>query len=73
MWRNRFVEELDKSGILYLDASRLSLENRDAYGIPLFPEKGTHWNQLAAALATREIVELIRKTGHYEVDDFEFG
>ncbi len=72
-WRNRFVEELDKSGILYLDASRLSLENRDAYGIPLFPEKGTHWNELAAALATREIVELIRKTGHYEVDDFEFG
>jgi hypothetical protein len=70
---HRFVEELDKRGILYLDASRLTIEKRDTYGMPLFPKKGTHWNQLAAALATREIVELIRKTGDYEVDDFKFG
>ncbi len=70
---HRFVEELDKRGILYLDASRLTMENRDTYEVPLFPEKGTHWNQLAAALATREIVKLIRKTAGYEVDDFKFG
>jgi alginate O-acetyltransferase complex protein AlgJ len=69
----RFVEELDKRGILYVDAFRLTIENRGTYGIPLFPEKGTHWNQLAAAVATREIVELIRKAGGYEVDDFKFG
>jgi len=70
---HRFVEELDRRGVLYLDAFRLTMENRDTYGVPLFPEKGTHWSQLAAALATREIIELIRKTAGYEVDDFKFG
>ncbi len=69
---NQFVEALDKYKVLYVDGLNLVIQNKYAYGLPLFPEKGTHWSQLGAALATCRIIECIKEKGRLQIDDFRY-
>jgi alginate O-acetyltransferase complex protein AlgJ len=69
---NQFVEALDKHKAFYVDGFNLVMQNKYTYDLPLFPEKGTHWNQLGAALATGRIIECIKERGGFLIDDFKY-
>ncbi len=48
---------LRQHGIRYVDGASPLAAARQKYGIDMFPRGGVHWNSLAAALATQDVVE----------------
>jgi hypothetical protein len=64
---------LDRHGIHYVDASRIVQAAQSSYPLPLFAKRGTHWNMIAAALATQAITtELNRLDSHAGLLPFTF-
>lgn len=63
-----YLHALEKQGVHVVDGAGLMTAKRDDYPIPLFPRGGTHWNNLGAALALREISQLLNSapTGSFE-------
>jgi alginate O-acetyltransferase complex protein AlgJ len=49
------VAALSRARIPFVDTSRTILEGKGKYEVELFSRGGTHWNQLGAALAAKEI------------------
>lgn len=68
----QFVQAIEKHNVLYIDGSNLVMQNKYTYDFPLFPEKGMHWGQLGAALATRRVIERIKEKGRFQIDDFRY-
>lgn len=54
-----FRGALDALDIRYVDAPKLLAAGQGRYPIDLFPRGGTHWNLLAASLATQEMTRAL--------------
>ncbi len=48
--------KLAAHGVHFVDAASPLGPARERYGIPMFPRGGTHWNALAAALGTQQLI-----------------
>jgi hypothetical protein len=55
-----YERALDERGVHYLDGSSLMAAERERQGITLFPRGGTHWNALAAGLASVQLVSRLK-------------
>ena len=62
---------LDRQGVRHVDAAAVM---RQAPGAPeMFPRGGTHWNDVAAALATQAVVRAVNAApGPWRLTDFSF-
>ncbi len=51
-----YTAKLTAHGVHFVDAASPLLSAREHYGIDMFPRGGTHWNTLAAALGTQQVI-----------------
>lgn len=56
------INVLGKSGLNYIDGSKIILDAKGKYPVELFPRTGIHWTSLAATLTTRELLIRISQT-----------
>lgn len=53
------ITALNNAHIRYVDAAGIVKKEKNKYGYALFPQGGTHWSNLAAALAASSLVDAI--------------
>ncbi len=51
-----YDEILTRHGVHFVDAASDLSAAREKYGVDMFPQGGTHWNSLAAALGTLKVI-----------------
>ena len=56
-----FRAALEAHRVAYVDGAGLMSEKRGEYSVDFFPRGGTHWNLLGAALALRDITDVLEK------------
>lgn len=65
---------LDRHGVRYVDAASLVRQRKLDYPFEMFPLGGTHWNDVAAALAAQAIIRSINAAPmHWKLQDFSFS
>jgi alginate O-acetyltransferase complex protein AlgJ len=69
----RYVDLLRQAGIDVVDSASLIHSLKGSYGVELFPQGGTHWNEIGGARAATAIVDDInRQAGREMVPPFTF-
>jgi len=69
-----YVSALRTGGINVVDAASLIHARKGQYEVPLFPEGGEHWNDIAGALAVSALVEEInRQAGRELIPAFKYS
>ena len=63
---------LTHTHVPYIDLSKLMIDGKGKYPLPLFNRGGTHWNMLAVALSAREIVAKISAQGKWQLPEVRF-
>lgn len=68
-----YAERLRNAGIAVFDAATFTQRSKGSYPVDMFPRGGIHWNGIAVARASIEIVEAInRQTGQPTLRPFSF-
>ena len=63
---------LPRTHVPYIDLSKLVIDGKGKYPLPLFNRGGTHWSMLAVALSAREIVAKISAQGKWQLPEVRF-
>ncbi len=68
-----YAEILRRAGVNLVDAVESTARAKSSYDFPPFPQGGTHFNDLMAAIAARDLVREVARSGSWRrLDEFSF-
>lgn len=68
----RLEKLLKERHIKFVNGSSLVKNSKNTYGVDLFPQGGTHWNNLGAVLVSNAIIAEINKNSTNKIDPIAF-
>jgi hypothetical protein len=68
----KFTHLLDEYKVPYINGPALIMAGAKKYNTPMFPQGGTHWNQLGATLACNKLIDRINNERTSEIPALSF-
>ncbi len=64
---------LKERHILYVNGPELMIKATQQYHLPMFPQGGIHWNDLAVTIGSNAVIQTINSDGHVHLKPLDFS